>query len=360
MYSINVNHVNGVKGTWVLIEADRSSGTCTIAVNNASDAAELISDFSYLEDDRLGTLTIDFTHMAAPLTQERREAYLPAGFGYQPLQELLEVVCALADFTRKLAATRSTMIAILPTKNSRIGTFLQDMRLSQALGRMGYRVKYANLSTAEVGWDDRARRNLIPLTTIPSTLFGIDYAAIQRLHTQVEHVFRSALPGEDNLAVSFATIVSEAVDNCVEYGGGGTIGGLYYPRVGEVEISLVNSEGGFGGSTPAEQLDALIGAYEGHTRRAGGGGNGIAELSRLALACFGTLQFRSGHATLRLPPDGALAGTTEDTGLPTLGASVTLVLQLLPAAGVMRTESMQQFEAVLKKSLATYSERRTT
>jgi hypothetical protein len=150
-------------------------------------------------------------------------------------------------------------------------------------------------------------------------------------------------------------VVNEAVDNLIEYGRGGIIGGLYYPKVGEVEITLVNHQGGFGGSTPAEELDALISASEGKSSRPTGGANGIMALSRLTMICFGSLLLRNGNACLRLPPDGSVVATTSETGLPTPGASVTILLQLLPDGSVVRTEAMSDFELVLKNSLSNYN-----
>src|SRR5262249_30306164 len=147
----------------------------------------------------------------------------------------------------------------------------------------------------------------------------------RRIRERVELVFVQGLPGnlgvsfDPNLARQFAMVVNEAVDNMIEYGEGGVIGGLYHRKVGEVEITLVNRSGGFGGVTPREQLRALIDAYEGTSHRQYGGGNGIAALSRLAGACFGTLLFRNGNATLRLSPDGSIDGDVDETGIETPG-----------------------------------------
>src|SRR6266704_5599150 len=74
-----------------------------IAINNSSSCAELMSDFSFLEGKPNGILTFDFSHMAGGLTQEYREEYLPGGFGYQPTQQLLEVVAAIASYIEREA-----------------------------------------------------------------------------------------------------------------------------------------------------------------------------------------------------------------------------------------------------------------
>jgi hypothetical protein len=76
---------------------------------------------------------------------------------------------------------------------------------------------------------------------------------------------------------------------------------------------MVNRNGGFGGSTPDEELEALLAACKGKTRPTKGGGTGIATLSRLALVCFGTL-LRNGNAALCLLPDGSVSATTDNSG----------------------------------------------
>jgi hypothetical protein len=133
------------------------------------------------------------------------------------------------------------------------------------------------------------------------------------------------------------------------------IGGLYYPKSGEVEVTLANRSGSFGGRTPEEELEALIEACEGNTQRKHGGGTGIANLSRLALMGFGTLLLRNGHATLKLLPDGSIIATQDDTGLPLPGVHATLLLQFIPTAWLSRTEDMRQFEDVLAQWLQTYA-----
>lgn len=338
----------------MLIEADYSRRHYRIAVNNASTSAELVSDLAYLEDAPNGVLSFDFTHMAAPLTQERREEYLPGGFGYQPTLQLLEIVSTIAEYSGRNGVCPHQLETRLPGESSRVGRFLADMRLPTLLAGMGINVSFAGPATAERGYDDSTRQNLLPLTSITVSP-APNFATLQKIRARVERVFERALPDDLDLANRCASIVDEAIDNMIEYGGGGILGGLYYPSVGEVEITLVNRSGGFGGATPAEELDALVAAYEGQTSRATGGGNGITELSRLAIACFGTLLLRNGSATLRLLPDGSIVGTTEETGLTTPGAYVTLLLQLLPTKSLQRTSALERFEPVLIASLEAYA-----
>lgn len=338
----------------MLVYADRSVGRYTIAVNNASNAAELMSDFSYLEDAPAGVLTLDFTHMAAGLTQETREEYLPGGFGYQPTQQLVEVASAIAEFLDRSVLCLYKVVALLPDRRSKVGSFLTHMHLPDLLKAMGVCVTFSDPAIVELGREDTTRQNLIPLAAIRVSVAGPDFRVLKQIRDHIERVFTQALPDDLALANRFTSVVWEAVDNLIEYGHGGIIGGLYYPKVGEVEITLANRQGGFGGTNPSEEREALIAAYEGDTRRGSGGGNGIAESSRLAMACFGTLLLRSGRATLRLPPDGSIACTTDETGLPTPGACVSIVLQLLSAGSVPRTEPMKVFESVLMDSLERY------
>lgn len=339
----------------MLIEADPISGYTRFAINNSSDGAELMADISYLAAGTGGTLLLDFTHMAAPLTQEKREEYLPGGFGYQPTLPLIEVLAAIGYLVENRGVYPCELSARLPNPNTRVGRFLDGMKVPQCLKDMGVRVEYAEPATAETGRDDSTRQNLIPITSIDVLLDGQpDFRVLATLRRRVESVLKSALGTSPDLADAFTTIIYEAVDNLIEYGQGGIIGGLFYPRMGEVEITLVNRHGGFGGTNPAEQLDALVSALEGESRRNMGGGNGMKELSRLALACFGTLLFRNGNALLRLPPDGSIVGTTYETGLTTPGASVTAVLQLQPTAQVIRSSILREFEFVLANSLAPF------
>lgn len=342
----------------MLIVCDRNARQYVIALNNMSNSAELASDFSYLEGAPAGVLTFDFTHMAAGLTQEAREAYLPGSFGFQPTISLLEIVSTIASFTERAAICPHHLAVILPNKHSRVGRFLIDMGLPTLLKKMKLDIGEANPASVELGRDDPTRKSLIPLTVI-DTLFGgqPNFEIYELLLESVENVFTEALPGEQSLVNCFTSIVDEAIDNLVEYGRGGIIGGLYYPKIGEVEITMVNRYGGFGGSTPDEELEALIEACEGKTRRAKGGGTGITNLSRLAIVCFGTLLLRNGNAALRLLPDGSVSATTENTGIPTPGAYVTILLQLLPSKYITRTEDMRKFEAVLGRWLQTYSRR---
>lgn len=338
----------------MLVNAEQSKQQgYVIAINNSSSCAELMSDFSYLEGKPNGSLIFDFRHVAGGLTQEYREEYLPGGFGYQPTQQLLEVVAAIANYTERSAVCPHQLRAILPNRKSKVGSFLYRMQLESILKKLGVYIEFAEPASPELGIDDQSRRNLIPLTII-SISKGLDFQQISRLRNRIEKVFDLALPNNIALANCFTSIVSEAVDNMIDYGDGGIIGGLYYPRIGEVEISLTNRYGKFGGSTPAEELEALIAACEGKSRRSKGGGNGINELSRLTTMCYGTLLLRNGNATLRLMPDGSIASTIDETGLPAPLASVTILLQLLPVTSVTETETMVAFKSVLRESLEQY------
>ena len=332
----------------MLVSADRSASSYRIVLNNSSDASELMSDLSYLVDAPAGQLTFDFTHMAAPLTQEARDEYLPGNFGYQPTRQLVEVVAVIASCASKDAHFPHSLASRLPHPDSRVGDFLARMRLGDLLTQLGVPIEQVSPANTEFGNDDITRQNLIPLTCVTAPP---DFTQLLQMRDQIALVFRHALAGTSDLAESFTSIVHEAVDNLIEYGQGGIIGGLFYPRVGEVEISLVNRYGGFGGDSPAEKLDALIDACSGKSQRSTGGGNGIAELSRLAMTCFGTLVLSNGGATLHLLPDGSVTATTDETGLPTPGAAVTILLQLLPAE---RSSSLKDYERVLQASLTAH------
>ncbi len=343
----------------MLILLDTPDRRYEIALNNASCGHELISDLSYLAEVPPGTISFDFRHMAAPLTQETREQYLPGNFGYQPTLHLLEIVSVIGEFVDRQALCPHALVARLPRKDTRVGRFLADFRLPQNLRALGLELQFADPSTAELGSDDPSRQNLIPMTIVRVSRDMPDFKVLKQIRDRVEAVFGRALAQDADLASRFTLVVSEAVDNLVAYGQGGLIGGLYYHRVGEVEITLCNRFGGFGGNTPEEQMEALVAACEKRTR-VGQGGNGIPQLSELTLTCFGTLLLRNGNASVQFLPDGSVAATTDETGLSLPGAAVTILLQLLPDDSVQRTDAMRAFEEVLARSLREYHRPTTT
>jgi hypothetical protein len=104
--------------------------------------------------------------MAAPLTQEKWEDYLPGSFGYQPALCLLELVSVIADFAQRFALCPHALVARLPTRNSRVGRFLADFRLPQILKALGLELQFSSPSNAELGDDDPSRHNLIPMTGV--------------------------------------------------------------------------------------------------------------------------------------------------------------------------------------------------
>src|SRR5205809_458609 len=128
----------------MLVEADTHARHYRIAINNATGAAELISDLSFLDDAPRGELVFDFTHMTASLTQEKREGYLPGGFGYQPMQQLVEVVAVIARYLDEAGLPPHQLVGLMPGTCSRVGRFLADMRLPALLGWLDLDVRTAN------------------------------------------------------------------------------------------------------------------------------------------------------------------------------------------------------------------------
>jgi len=274
--------------------------------------------------------------MAAPLTQEMREEFTPGSMGYQPLRNLAEVVAELAAYTESTALFPHRIVAAVPDRRSAVGKFLHGIGLTSILDELNIEREGGIPASPEPAqYRDDDRHNIVPFTSL---IVGLDgrltpqsLKKFNGLHSRIENAFAVALSDYPGLAVQFATAVMEAVDNMVEYGDGGIIAGLYYPRVGEVELTLVNRRGGFGGATPDEQMHALLAACEGATRRTSGGGNGIRELMRLTIHFFGSLVLRSGAAIVYATPNGDLLGRFSHTGFPANAASVTTMLQLLPS-----------------------------
>jgi hypothetical protein len=336
-------------GLSVLVQLDATARRYVIALNNSTNASELRSDFSFLEQAPRGVLEFDFGHMAAPTTGELRDEFLPGGFGYQPTRHLVEIVACIADYAEE-AAFGHKIEARLPNEKAYVGKFLRDMGLPRILKEMCVPVRHADRAR-DIGRDDQSRRNLIPLRAIRVRAGIPDFQSLNRIREGIRSALSKAVGEDAHLAEQMTSIVIEAVDNAIEYGQGGIIGGLFYPRAGEVEITLVNRTGGFGGDNPATELNALVAACEGRSSRPTGGGNGIAELSRLAFRCYGTLMFRNGNAAIRMLPDGSVVGSTDETGLPNPGASVTILLQLLPAASGSESMALKAFRDALTTSL---------
>jgi hypothetical protein len=348
----------------VLVNCDRTNGDYVIALRNTSTGAELRADFSYLEDVPRGTLRLEFTQMAAPLTQEMRPEFTPGSMGYQPTRNLVEVVAELAAYTEATALFSHRVVATVPDKRSAVGKFLHGIGLPNILDELRIEREGGIPASPEPKqYRDDDRHNIVPFTSL---VIGADgrltpqsLKKFNGLHGRIENAFAGALSDYPGLALQFATAVMEAVDNMVEYGDGGIIAGLYYPHVGEVELTLVNRHGGFGGSTPDEHMQALLAACEGATRRTRGGGNGIRELMRLTIHFFGTLVLRSGSATVYATPDGELLGRVSHAGFPANAASVTTLLQLLPSdhgrhAGDRAVR--EAFAATLAARVASYRE----
>src|SRR5947209_11718881 len=103
----------------VLVNCDRTNGVYVIALRNTTTGAELRADFSYLEGAPRGTLRLEFTQMAAPVTQEMREhVTTPGNMGYQPTRHLAEIVAELASYTERSALFPHRIIAAVPDRRS--------------------------------------------------------------------------------------------------------------------------------------------------------------------------------------------------------------------------------------------------
>jgi len=268
-------------------------------------------------------------HLSGNLTSEKRFDYLPGSFGFHPTDRLAEEVACISHFREQLILWPHRWRVRLPSRASKVGAFLSSMHVGQVLRRMGLEVEETRMS--ETGQDDVNRRTLIPLTDILLHGGKPDFHQLKTLRQHIEQTFGLALNGNASLANQFASVVNEAVDNLIEYAHGGWVAGLYYPQVGEMEISLTNRGGGFGGQTPQQQLDRLLTVIEGSTERLHGGGHGIPALLDLAHQYLGTLRLSNGNASLYISADGSMTSVVDDTGIEIPGGRVTIVLQLLPS-----------------------------
>src|SRR5438309_1218629 len=117
----------------MLTNIDPSTRRYTVVLNNYTDAAEILSDLSYLDGQLPGELCFDFRHMAAAVTQETREEYLPGNFGYQPTRQLAEVAATLIDLAGRAQPYAHRLAALLPRGDTRVGSYLTGMRLDSLL-----------------------------------------------------------------------------------------------------------------------------------------------------------------------------------------------------------------------------------
>lgn len=337
----------------MLVSLDSKLRLAHVAINNGTGLAELLADFSLMECTIGHTIVFDWTHASANLTLEKREDYLPASFGFHPTDLLTEEIAALAEFIGRYGDVGHRLRARLPHEDTKIGAFFQRMKLGEVLRGLGIHVEGIGVCEEEGAEDDTSRRTLIPLQFLTVAVDGTpDFRAISSLRRDVEATFNGALEGDGDLANKLTSIVSEAVDNMVEYAGGGIVAGLYYPRVGEVEITLINRCGGFSGSEAGNQLEALLSAVERALEKDGPGGNGIRELMNLADAAFGTLRLSSGPASLLIAPDGTMQTVVDNLGFALPGARVTLVLQLVPGKEHLSTLAKESLLKIVQRGLA--------
>jgi hypothetical protein len=267
---------------------------------------------------------------------------------------LVESVAVIAAYAQGDDGQPHHLMAMVPDKSSKVGRYLWDMGLPQMLQTSGLEVSVVGPAAEELGEDDESRQNLIPLTSVR---IGRHHQVLYRIDQRVRRVFTVALPDQPHLVELFTAVVREAVDNMVDYGSGGVVAGLFYPAAGEVEITLANRLGGFGGQTPEEQRDALLTACAGEPTRALGGVNGLRELQQLAAHCMGTLMLRSGAATLYMAPDGTVDVQMDETDLPAPGAAVTILLHLAASASGRNAgdpEVRRAFEQMLRASVTAY------
>jgi anti-sigma regulatory factor (Ser/Thr protein kinase) len=313
----------------MLIPPDYAHSPYIIAITNSTGWAELAADFTFLADLPAGEILFDFTHLSGNLTSEKRVDYRPGSFGFHPTDRLAEEVACISHFREQLILWPPRWRARLPSRATKVGAFLWSMRAERVLQKMWLEVEMMRVS--ETGQDDADRRTLIPLTDILLHGGTPDFHQLKTLRQHIEQTFGLALNGSESLANQFASVVNEAVDNLIEYAHGGWVAGLYYPQVGEIEISLINRRGGFGGQTPQQQLDRLLTVIEGTMERLHGGGHGIPALMDLAHQYLGTLRLSNGNASLYISADGSMTSVVDDTGIEIPGGRVTIVLQLLPS-----------------------------
>jgi hypothetical protein len=211
----------------VLVQLDTTARRYVIALNNSTNSSELRSDFSYLEQAPRGVLEFDFGQMAAPTTLESRDNFLPGGFGYQPTRHLVEIVACIADYAEE-AAFGHKIEARLPNERTIVGKFLHDMRLPRILKEMWVPVRLAD-QLRDIGRDDQSRRNLIPLRAIRVKGGVPDFEVVCQIREGVKTVLLKAVGEDADLADQLTSIITEAVDNAIEYGQGGIVGGAIAP-----------------------------------------------------------------------------------------------------------------------------------
>lgn len=301
----------------MLISLPDNQHPARLALTELSNSAELIADLSYLADLSPVHLTLDFSHHRPPLTQARASQHIPAHFGYQPLDRLVEQVgfAGQCRHLPHLAAFIADISIQLPGPDTIMGQLFAAWGLPALLTNWGLPLEYVlDGAHAPAAPFSPAGRLILPTLTIvepedaPTLVAGIQTSLTQTV-------------GADSSRVS---LVSCLLENALDLLGGGLLAGLYFPATGYLEFSLMQYRSLAQGDTPPAQQAWLTALLESEA---------FARLHPALLAAYGSLCLVNGAASLALLTDGSFTAWTERSDLPLAALSsprLTVTLQLPP------------------------------
>jgi len=322
----------------MLIIADQTTHRYVIVLSEATSIVELVADFSYLADVPTGKLVFDFTHTASNLTLVSPGQHLierlPGHFGFHPLDRTIEQLSFIGRLVEMplLVCPSHKVSVVLPVPSSHLGQFFTQLGVLDLVRQWKVPFETKRIWEDEGARDDDSRLVLIPLTDVRVDGAGApDMSQMAKIRDKIVSVLFNAF----NSGVDAPTWLSETIGDIAEgiasLVRGGLMAALYFPNTGYLELSMMNRSEGAMGTTPDEQLDALVNRLE-STPPA------FEQVHDRITRCYGTLQLSNGFASILLAPDGSFATMVERTGLPSTGIPgprATVVLQLPPKSPIL-------------------------
>ncbi len=293
----------------------RNERQACLAINEFSSSAELLADLSYLDDLPPTHLTLDFSHHLPPLTRATASQHIPAHFGYQPVDRLVEQVgfagqCSqLPQLTERVAG----LSIRLPGNSTVMGQLFEAWGLPTLLTDWGLPPERRDEAGPALEVAPAGRVILPPLTVIGPGDAPTVAATVQESMTQVVGV-----------APSWGRLVALILENALDLLGSGLLAGLWFPATGYLEFSLMQYRRLAQGDTPPDQQAWLTALLESEA---------FVQLYPALLTAYGALCLTNGTAWLALLTDGSHTAWTERSDLPLAVLSsprLTVTLQLPP------------------------------
>lgn len=317
----------------MLVIADLARRNYVIGINESTGISELLSDMSYLIEAPTGHLMLDFTHMAPNTTQAIVPMHLPGHFGFHPTDRIIEQLSFVGRFVEMplLACCPHDVSVVLPAPSAHLGRFFTQLGIFELMAKWEVPVETHDIWEPDGARDDDARRVLIPLTDIRANNCGLpDFAQMTEIRRRISGELFETFNSVD-APTQLSETIGDIVEGIASLVRGGLLASLYFPMTGYLELSMMNRTEGTVGSTPDEQLDALVSQLETAPPA-------FHQVHDQITQCYGTLQLSNGFASILLTSDGSLATMVERTGLSSIGIPgprATAILQLPPKSPIL-------------------------